>query len=68
MQSGHKGVFVRSGKFGRRGNPKLERIQELTGPSVPQMFFGTRVYRRLIEFVHEAMPKNLADAITHFQR
>lgn len=29
MDSGHEGVFVRTGRFGRRGNPKLERIREL---------------------------------------
>jgi hypothetical protein len=36
MKSGHTGVFWRSGKFGRRGNRKLERIEQLTSLSVPQ--------------------------------
>jgi hypothetical protein len=29
MKSGHRGVFLRSGKMGRRGNPKLEKIKDL---------------------------------------
>jgi hypothetical protein len=36
MKSGHRGVFWRSGEFGRRGNQKLERIEHLTSLSVPQ--------------------------------
>ena len=36
MPSGHRGVFWRSGKFGRRGNPKLERIEQLYSLSTPQ--------------------------------
>lgn len=38
MRSGHRGVFVRSGKFGRRGNNKLEKIRELFGPSLGHIF------------------------------
>jgi hypothetical protein len=29
LSTGHLGVFQRTGTFGRRGNPKLERIREL---------------------------------------
>ena len=36
MPSGHKGVFWRTGKFGRRGKPKLERIEQLFSLSLPQ--------------------------------
>jgi Prophage minor tail protein Z (GPZ) len=34
MPTGHSGVFTRIGKFGRRGNPKLEKIGEKFGPSI----------------------------------
>lgn len=61
MPSGHKGVFIRK-------TTKRLPIQELTGPSVPQMFFGRKVYRKLIDYVHEIMPKNLTDAINYWMR
>lgn len=35
VRSGHRGVFKRSGTFGRRGKPYLERIKELQGPRIP---------------------------------
>lgn len=36
MPSGHRGVFQRTGRFGRRGNPRLEKIAELKTLSLPQ--------------------------------
>lgn len=36
MGSGHVGLFVRSGDYGRAGDPDLERIQELFTFAVPQ--------------------------------
>jgi minor tail protein Z (GPZ) len=37
-RSGHTGVFRRTGKFGRRGKPYLERIKELWGPTIAGTF------------------------------
>ena len=60
MPSGHTGVFWRSGRKGRRGNPKLERIEQLYTLSLPQAIeaivdslrdYGLERYR--IEFVRE---------------
>jgi hypothetical protein len=34
----HVGVFARTGQFGRRGNPKLEKIAEIPGISVGHVF------------------------------
>jgi hypothetical protein len=61
MPSGHRGVFIRR-------TAKRLPIEELTGPSVPQMFFGKKVYQKLLEFVHAVMPRNLEDAIKFFKR
>ncbi len=38
MPTGHVGVFARTGKFGRRGNPNLEKIAEKPGISVGHVF------------------------------
>ena len=38
MPTGHRGVFRRTGEFGRKGNPKLERIAEQLGPSIWLVF------------------------------
>src|SRR5918912_4444345 len=38
MKSGHVGVFRRDGRFGRRGNPKLERISELFSSRLPKNY------------------------------
>jgi len=38
MKSGHRGVFERTGEFGRRGNPKLEKIAERFGPKISNAF------------------------------
>lgn len=50
MPSGHKGVFWRTGKFGRRGNPKLERIEQLHSLSVPQALETQEVIDSLREY------------------
>lgn len=44
MKSGHRGVFVRSGRMGRNRNPRAERISELVGISIPRAF-AARVVR-----------------------
>lgn len=36
MPNAHIGVFERSGKFGRRGKAKLEKIRQLVGISIPK--------------------------------
>jgi hypothetical protein len=38
MKSGHEGVFMRDGRFGRNGNPKLERIGEAFTTRVSDVF------------------------------
>jgi hypothetical protein len=38
MKSGHRGVFMRTGEFGRRGNPKLEKIKEAFTTKVSDVF------------------------------
>lgn len=57
----HTGVFTRIGEFGRRGNPKLEKIRQLYGPSVPQMLGNKDVDK----YVEEAAQKTLRE---HFER
>lgn len=37
-KSGHTGVFYRTGEFGRRGNPKLEKIDEAFTTRVSDVF------------------------------
>jgi len=54
--TGAKGVYMRWGKT-------QYPIRRLYGPSVPQMFTATAVYRKLIEFVHERLPKLVYDAV-----
>ena len=51
-----RGIFV------RKGQPRFP-IQKLTGPSIPQMFYATKVYGNLVRFVDTHLPKLLADAI-----
>jgi hypothetical protein len=38
MKSGHRGVFMRDGRFGRNSNPKLERISEAWTTRVSDVF------------------------------
>lgn len=84
MPSGHKGVFLRgvinrNPVKRRKAVPRREiraniwgstelPIDELTGPSLPQMFGQTKVQEKLIDFVNAVMPKNLTSAINFFQR
>ena len=59
MKSGHVGVFRRTGKFGRNGNKKLEHIEELTGPAVPQMVGNMEIVDKLHDGAMERFDKNL---------
>lgn len=45
----HAGVFIRTGERGRRGNPKLERIKQLYGPSIPQMLGNEEIQDFLVK-------------------
>lgn len=49
MKNNHLGVFLRSGKFGRRGNPKLERIQELWTSRISDVMQDAGVIDRIQE-------------------
>jgi hypothetical protein len=53
MPSGHRGVFKRTGRFGRRGNPKLEKIAQLTTLSIPQALEQEAVVGDLKEYARE---------------
>ena len=77
MKSGHRGVFVKSWKKPLRREKRIRDgkqyttqlpIEELTGPSVPQMFFSQKVYGKLKQFVNDALPKNLASAINFMKK
>lgn len=37
MRSGHTGVYQRTGEFGRNKNPRLEKIDQLEGPQLPDV-------------------------------
>jgi len=63
MKSGHRGVFWRSGEFGRRGKPKLERIEQLTSLSVPQTIEQEVVLDGLRKFALERYRIELAREI-----
>lgn len=67
MPSGHRGVFRRTGRFGRRGKAYLERIAEVTLPLsavMDQAGLQTAVVTR----VTEAFPPNLAHEIDFLAR
>jgi hypothetical protein len=60
MKSGHVGFFKRTGRFGRRGNPRLERIDEVKLPITEVMnvaavsdAFEGRVTREFATFLDE---------------
>lgn len=59
MPSGHVGVFKRTGTFGRRGNPRLERIRQLTTLSVPQAIEQQQILRGLQEFARDRYHRSL---------
>jgi hypothetical protein len=62
VASGHIGVFKRTGKFGRRGNPKLETIQELFGPSVALVFSRKKITGKITAFLREKVPQEVERA------
>lgn len=59
VPSGHRGIFKRSGRFGRRGKPYLERIQQVTGPSVPELVVAQDIFDRAGERALEVFRERL---------
>jgi hypothetical protein len=75
MKSGHRGVFVKSMRKPLRREKRPNKwgstqlpIDELTGPSVPQMFYSQKVFGKLKQFVRDALPKNMASAINFLKK
>lgn len=60
MPSGGRGVFRRTGKFGRRGKPYLERIEALWGPTIAGTFAKPEVQR----VIADVMKARLQNALT----
>jgi DNA-binding protein len=65
MKSGHRGVFRRSGKFGRNKNPKLEKIAEMYSVSLPQQFRNRVVQVAVRLATREAFSKNFAQQLKY---
>lgn len=57
MPTGHVGVFKRTGTFGRRGDPKLEKIKERYAVSIAHVFDQHRA--AVLEVMRQAFEKNL---------
>ena len=62
MKSGHVGVFVRKGTFGRQGNPNLEKIKEVHSLDVPTMMGETSISKKIQKFVPKTVQKFFAAA------
>jgi hypothetical protein len=62
--TGHKGVFVRTGK-GRysTGSPK---IQERSGPSIPTLLGSPKIFSRLSALVRQKLPELVTNEIDRF--
>ena len=63
MPTGQIGIFTRAGRFGRRENSKLEKIEEKKGPAVPQMLGNERVVESLQEKAEQRFYTNLEHEI-----
>ena len=59
MPSGHRGVFRRTGRYGRRGKPYLERIKELWGPTI----YGTFATPDVQSVIRATMKARLKTAL-----
>jgi minor tail protein Z (GPZ) len=59
MPSGHRGVFRRTGRYGRRGKPYLERIKELWGPTI----YGTFATPDVQSVIRSTMKTRLKTAL-----
>jgi hypothetical protein len=59
MPSGHRGVFRRTGRYGRRGKPYLERIKELWGPTI----YGTFATPDVQSVIRSTMKARLKTAL-----
>lgn len=47
-KTGHVGVYARTGQFGRKGNPKLEKIKQLYSLSIPAAFTQKQIMEALL--------------------
>lgn len=47
MPSGHRGIYKRSGRFGRRGKPYLERIEQLLGPPISGVIVQLAIFEAI---------------------
>ena len=69
MPSGHRGVFLRTGIFGRRNNPKLERIAERFGPSLGEVVQNQpAIIDAIAARATERFPPNLDHEISFLSR
>ena len=66
--TGYFGVYQRTGNFGRRGNPKLEKIKELYGPSIPEMLGNDSIVEKLENGANERFQKNLDHEINRISK
>ena len=60
MPSGHRGIFWRAGRFGRRGKPYLEKITEVMGPSLPKVVVERNIQAAFVTVAREVFEKRLA--------
>lgn len=56
MPGGHVGIFKRTGKFGRRKNPRLERIKQRFSISLPTAFTNKAVTEALVRAAQKRFP------------
>lgn len=63
MKSGHVGVFIRTGDFGRSGDFSSEKIAEARGPSVALVLRRKPIVNKIRAFIKEHLPIEMARAI-----
>jgi hypothetical protein len=71
MQSGHIGIFQRTGIFrpmkrGRYKGKVRETIKEAVTLSLPEMFKGRRILPQINEFIRTKLPDMLAHEVQYF--
>ena len=68
MPSGHRGVYRRTGRYGRRGKPYLERIKQLWGPTIYGTFATSEVQSRVTATMRTRLGTALARRIASQRR
>lgn len=68
MPSGHRGVYRRTGQYGRRGKPYLERIRQLWGPTIYGTFATPEVQAAVAAAMSARLQTALARRIAWAQR